>query len=83
MDDPFDLLKDEGGYQHLRRYFEHYLTIAGQKGLGFVLEAPTWRANPDWGARVGYDAAGLAEANRRAVDLLCELREGNEAPAHR
>ena len=23
-------------------------------GLGFILETPTWRANPDWAAKLGY-----------------------------
>jgi homocysteine S-methyltransferase len=39
-----------------------------------VLETPTWRANPDWGRLLGYDAAALAQANREAVRLVSELR---------
>jgi S-methylmethionine-dependent homocysteine/selenocysteine methylase len=74
----FDLLRDAAGQARLRRYYEDYLAIAGGKGLGFILEAPTWRANPDWGARLGYDAAALADANRRAIDLLAGLREEHE-----
>jgi homocysteine S-methyltransferase len=38
-----------------------------------VLETPTWRANLDWGARLGYDAAGLAALNRTAVDFVQHL----------
>lgn len=76
----FDLLKDETGYERLRHYFENYVTIARNKGLGFVLEAPTWRANADWGAKLGYNAATLAEANRQAIVLLRELRAEYEAP---
>ena len=33
-----------------------------------MLDTATWRANADWGLRLGYDASALAEANRRAVD---------------
>ena len=29
-----------------------------------MLEAPTWRANPDWGERLGYDATALDRVNR-------------------
>jgi len=39
------------------------------------LESPTWRANPDWASKLGYDPEALAEANRKAIDLLCEIRE--------
>jgi S-methylmethionine-dependent homocysteine/selenocysteine methylase len=43
--------------------------------MGFVAESPTWRANPDWGARVGYDKSGLAAANRAAIGLMRALRD--------
>jgi homocysteine S-methyltransferase len=39
------------------------------RGLPFVLDTVTWRANPDWGARLGYSSAELAAANRRAVEF--------------
>ena len=59
----FDLLKDEDGTETLRRYFARYVDIARTRGVGIVLESPTWRANPDWGARLGYDAAALADGS--------------------
>ena len=34
---------------------------------------PTWRANLDWGARLGYDAVRLAAVNRRAVEFVASL----------
>jgi homocysteine S-methyltransferase len=71
----FDLLGHDSGIERLHRYYHDYLDIAGRSGLGFILETPTWRANPDWGSRMGYDAAGLEAANRRSVDLMAELRE--------
>ena len=71
----FDLLKDEAGVEELRRYYRPFLELAAEHGLGFVLESPTWRANPDWGATIGYDDQGLADANRRAVALMEELRD--------
>jgi S-methylmethionine-dependent homocysteine/selenocysteine methylase len=77
----FDLLKDEAGTQRLREYFIRYIEIARRHALGVVLEAPTWRANADWGARLGYDAPALADANRRAIGLLLELRAVHETPA--
>ena len=38
-----------------------------------MLDTPTWRANLDWGARLGYDAVRLADVNRRAVEFVREL----------
>jgi len=70
----FDLLRDEAGSQALRRYYEPYLAIARERGLGIVLDTATWRASSDWGERLGYSTEELAEANRRAVALIEELR---------
>jgi S-methylmethionine-dependent homocysteine/selenocysteine methylase len=74
----FDLLRTADGTETLRRYFERYARIAREQERGLVLETPTWRANPDWGARLGYGAAALADANRRAVELLLEVRAAHE-----
>ena len=54
----FDLLQSAQGTERLRRYYERYARIAAEHGLGMVLEAPTWRASRDWGAKLGYDARG-------------------------
>jgi S-methylmethionine-dependent homocysteine/selenocysteine methylase len=35
-----------------------------------MFEAPTWRANPDWAAKLGYDAKALDASNRAAISLL-------------
>ncbi|HSD32703.1 MAG TPA: homocysteine S-methyltransferase family protein [Gemmatimonadales bacterium] len=74
----FDLLKSDEGTEVLRRYFERYVGIARSLDAGLVLETPTWRANPDWGAKLGYDALTLGDANRRAVGLLLEIRHAWE-----
>jgi len=79
----FDLLKDKHGTAILQRYFVRYAELARTHGLGLVLEAPTWRANPDWGARLGYDEERLAEANRKAISLLLEIRALYETPQTR
>jgi homocysteine S-methyltransferase len=76
----FDLLKSAAGLASLRRYFETYLEIARRHGTGFILEAPTWRASPGWGALLGYDVQTLADANRIAIGLLLELRAMHETP---
>ena len=66
----FVLLDDAAGLHALRSYFRDHANIAANAGTPFIFETPTWRANPDWGSQVGYDLARLADANRRAVELV-------------
>ncbi|MEN8374783.1 MAG: homocysteine S-methyltransferase family protein [Gemmatimonadota bacterium] len=75
----FPLLGTAEGRDALRKYFRAYGDIARRFGVGVVLESATWRANPDWAARLGYDAAALAEANRGAIGLLEEIRDEYES----
>jgi homocysteine S-methyltransferase len=70
----FVLLDDPEGLEALRGYYAAYVAIARRHGVGIVLDTPTWRANPDWGARLGYSAAALDDVNRRGVALLEEVR---------
>lgn len=70
----FPLLDDAAGRQRLRSYFADHAAVAAQAGVGFVLESATWRANSDWGALLGYDTDALDQVNRRAIDLLLEVR---------
>jgi homocysteine S-methyltransferase len=76
----FHLLRTREGTEHLRRYFETYTRIARERAVGIVLEAPTWRANADWAAKLGYDAESLADANRTGIGLLLEVRQALETP---
>lgn len=77
----FELLKDAEGTKVLESYFSRYADMARQHHVGLVLEAPTWRANPDWGSKLGYDSSALAEANRKAISLLLRIRAEYETPA--
>jgi S-methylmethionine-dependent homocysteine/selenocysteine methylase len=78
----FDLLKDDEGTEELRSYYRPYLELAREHDAGFVLESPTWRASPRWGERIGYSEAEVEAMNRRAIELMAELREeaGSDAP---
>jgi homocysteine S-methyltransferase len=69
----FPLVENEAGREALRGYYAGYAATARAAGAGLLIETPTWRANPDWGNVLGYDAAGLDRANRTAVGLLQEL----------
>ena len=74
----FDLLKDDEGTAALRRYFEPFVELAAERGLGFVLESPTWRASPRWAEEIGYSEAELERMNRKAIDLMEAIREAHD-----
>ncbi|KAA1399798.1 homocysteine S-methyltransferase family protein [Aeromicrobium ginsengisoli] len=65
----FPLIETEEGSTLLKTYYGEYAAIAAAAGVGLIVETPTWRANPDWGAILGYDATSLDRANRAAVAL--------------
>jgi len=70
----FPLLENEAGVTALRNYYLRMAQVATEAQVGFILEAPTWRASRDWAEQLGYSSASLADANRRAVDLLVDIR---------
>jgi S-methylmethionine-dependent homocysteine/selenocysteine methylase len=76
----FPLLDTERGLTRLRDYYQRFATTATRSGFGLVLESPTWRANPDWAAKVGYAKPMLDAANRKAIALMAEIRDMNETP---
>ena len=70
----FYLLGSPKGEAALDRYFRTYADLASRFRTGLILESATWRANPDWAARLGYNAESLAAANRKAIDMLETIR---------
>jgi homocysteine S-methyltransferase len=76
----FQLLGDEAGRATLRRYFDRHAELAVSRGVGFIADTPTWRASRDWGAKLGYDDAALAEVNRAAVEMMLAVRAVWERP---
>jgi S-methylmethionine-dependent homocysteine/selenocysteine methylase len=71
----YPLVWTDEGRTLLRAYFAAYAGIAERAGAGLLLESPTWRANPDWGAALGHDTAALADANRTSVEMLHGLAD--------
>ncbi len=73
----YPLVRSERGRALLAAYFAAYVAIASRVGAGLLLETPTWRANPDWGTRLGDSRRDLHDANARAVRQLLELRDSS------
>lgn len=76
----FLLLEDDRGRDALRRYYEAFLGLARDHSVGFTLDTPTWRANQNWGERLGRSRRRLADLNREAVEFGLRLREGWQTP---
>lgn len=76
----FPLVDTPEGRKSLTDYYTGYATIARDAGLGFILDTATWRANPDWGIKLGYDRDALDHVNRRSVEFLAGIRDMLETP---
>jgi len=76
----FTLLESETGRDALRRYYEPYAAAAQRTRAPCLLDTATWRASPDWGAKLGYGVDQLSALNRDSVALLREIRAGWETP---
>lgn len=74
----FHLLRTPAGTAALRKYFATYADIAKRHNAGLILESATWRASSDWGERLGYTAEELDDVNRRAIEMLEEIRDEME-----
>jgi len=77
----FVLLEKEDGRKRLADYFRQYIAIAKEEGVGFILEAPTWRANADWAAKLGYSSEAIAKVNQDAIAFLKDIRDAEETEA--
>lgn len=69
----FPLLDTDEGRAVLRDYYLAYADIAVRAGAPLLLETPTWRANPDHAALLGYDATALDRVNRDSVAFLTAI----------
>lgn len=76
----FVLLESASGMAALEQYYRRYIDIATNHNTGLVLEAPTWRANPDWGRKIGYNPETLAKLNKRAIQQLENIRRASAKP---
>jgi len=77
------LLDRPEGRARLSRYYRSFVELAKANGTGVVLEAATWRLNPDWAAQLGYDAADQRRLNFAAMQLLQDLQHEYRASVPR
>ena len=70
----FALLKNDNGREQLYKYYSTYAAIARDHKVGFILESDTWRASSEWGKKLGYSKEALVDINRKAIELLQDIR---------
>lgn len=68
------MLDTREGRRRLSTYYRRHAQIAMDAGVGFITDTVTWRANPDWGAKLGLSPEGIDAVNRDAVAFLAALR---------
>ena len=71
----FTLLESDEGQKRLRQYYRTHLQLAKAKGVGFILDTPTWRANADWAERMNMPMVELQRLNTLAVEELKQLQQ--------
>lgn len=70
----FPLLETEAGRITLKSYYRDLIELGKATGIGVILESPTWVANRDRGAAIGYGTDKLRALNISAVALMAEVR---------
>ncbi|MFY0597381.1 MAG: homocysteine S-methyltransferase family protein [Cognatishimia sp.] len=77
----YPLLKTNKGRELLRGYLIDLIALGKEAGVGVILESPTWVANRDRGAEIGYTFDDLKKLNQAAIALMAAVRsESNHAP---
>lgn len=71
----FPLLEQPDTRAILAGQMQALVDLAREMNVGCILDAPTWMANADRAAPLGYDAERLAEVNKDAVSLMDDVRQ--------
>ena len=73
----YPLLQTIEGRELLEGYLKDMIALAKDTGTGVILESPTWVANRDRGAAIGFSPETLKQLNQAAVTFMAEVREAN------
>jgi len=71
----YPLLETKAGRAQLDGYYRDMIAVGKEHGIGVILERPTWVANRDRGAAIGYSPEQLVELNKQAIAHMCEARD--------
>lgn len=73
----YPLLETAEGRELLEGYLKDMIALGKETGTGVILESPTWVANRDRGAALGYAPDALKMLNQQAIALMSEVRATN------
>lgn len=73
----FPMIDSDDGRARLRDYYDRLIAIGRDTGLGVILDTPTWMANPDRAAPVGYAAGDLARVTHDAVEFARDAAQAH------
>ena len=69
------LLPDVTTRKVVADYFRTYLSMARDLDVGYILDAPTWKAHMHWAESLGANADQLRAANRDSIAFIAGLRD--------
>lgn len=75
----FHLLDYPEHHALIRSFYERYLAMAKKNKLIPILESITWRANPDWGYKMGYTPDEIKKVNIMAMKLMEPFKSSHES----
>ncbi|AXI44018.1 homocysteine S-methyltransferase family protein [Sulfitobacter sp. SK011] len=71
----YPLLESKAGRAQLNGYYRDMIAVGKEHGIGVILESPTWVANRDRGATIGYSPEQLVDLNKQAIAHMSEARD--------
>lgn len=74
----YPLLKTTEGRKLLEGYLKDLIALGKETHSGVILESPTWVANRDRGAAIGYDFGELKQLNQDAIAMMAAVRAASD-----
>ena len=74
----YPLLKTTEGRELLKGYLKDLISLGKKTHSGVILESPTWVANRDRGAAIGYDFRELKRLNQDAIAMMAAVRSASD-----
>ncbi|MEM7195060.1 MAG: homocysteine S-methyltransferase family protein [Pseudomonadota bacterium] len=69
----FPLLDNAEAAETIRSMYRRYLDVVARYGHNALIGGFDYRASPDWGTKLGYSAASLADANIASIEFLRDV----------
>jgi homocysteine S-methyltransferase len=69
----YPLLDNAAAMSDLRSMYQRVLDIAAEHGFAAMISGLDYRGSPDWGARLGYSRAALADALAQSIEFLRDV----------